>query len=151
MEEYERKRLLERVGRESATVGASIPEELALDGETFPLREFVFEARRADAVTPERREAVEEATRRLRRARTERVTRLEEADLDYATGETLAAEVIGIDRALDALEGVETETDVEAEAARAEAADRKRWHAFLREATGREESTRGGRSGGRSR
>jgi len=152
MEEYERKRLLERIGRESATVGASIPETLDLNGESFPLREFVFEVQRVDAVASERRESVEEAKRALRRARRDRAQRLEAGDVDVDEGERLAGEVIGIDRALGALESLDEETDVEAEAARAETADRKRWYAFLTEATGSDETTRGGRSGrGRGR
>lgn len=140
MEEYQRKQLLERVGREGATVGASIPDEIDLDGEAFPLRDFVFEIQRLDAVPADRREEVASAKRNLRRARTERVRRLEEDALDYETGERLADEVVGIDRALNALESLGSSTDVEGEMQRQETADTKRWHAFLQKALGREES-----------
>lgn len=152
MEEYERKTLLERVGRESATVGASIPESIDLDGETFALREFVFETRRAEAVTAERREDVEGAKRALRRARRERVDRIEAGEVEYETGERLAEEAVGIDRALNALDALGTETDVESERRQSEAADRKRWRAFLRKALGHDDSRGRGRGrGGRGR
>ncbi|WP_435098023.1 DUF5788 family protein [Halarchaeum sp. P4] len=158
MKEYERKQLLERVGRESATVGATIPDEVALDGETFPLREFVFEMKRVDSVPAERREEVEDAKRNLRRARRERMDRLEEAELDYSEGETLAEEIIGIDRALNALESLGSETDIEREMQAKETADQKRWYNFLQKALGHEnESSRGrghksgGGTGGRGR
>ncbi|QLC33830.1 hypothetical protein EFA46_006330 [Halarchaeum sp. CBA1220] len=149
MKEYERKQLLERIGRESATVGATIPDEVALDGEAFPLREFVFEMKRVDAVPPERREEVEDAKRNLRRARRERTERLEEGALDYAEGETLAEEIIGIDRALNALESLGSPTDIEREIQAKETADQKRWYNFLRKALGHEsESSRGRGRGG---
>ncbi|MFB6078564.1 MAG: DUF5788 family protein [Halarchaeum sp.] len=145
MKEYERKQLLERVGREASTVGASIPDEVELDGEAFPLREFVFEMKRVDGVPAERREEVADAKRNLRRARRERVDRLEEAALDYAEGERLAEEVIGIDRALHALESLGSSTDVEGEMDRQEAADQKRWYSFLKKALGRDADSARGR------
>ncbi|GGN14471.1 DUF5788 family protein [Halarchaeum nitratireducens] len=148
MKEYERKGLLERIGRESATVGATIPDEIALSGESFPLREFVFETSGLDRIPPERREEVEDAKRTLRRARRERVERLEEAEIDYAEGETLADEVIGIDRALNALESLDT-ADIEREIEAKEAADTKRWHTFLKKALGRDDDGSRGRGRGR--
>ena len=137
MKPYERKRLLERVDREGATVGADIPEAVALDGETLALREFVFEITRREAVPPADRERVEDARKRLRRGRRRRRERIEEGEITHEEGETLAAEIVGIDRALNALADLE-ETDLEAAAAAREAADRKRWLNFLRKATGRD-------------
>ncbi|GGM70804.1 hypothetical protein J2752_002190 [Halarchaeum rubridurum] len=148
MKEYERKGLLERIGRESATVGATIPDEIALDGEPFPLREFVFETSGLDRIPPERREEVEDAKRTLRRARRERVERLEAAELDYAEGETLADEIIGIDRALNALESLGSGTDIEREMETKEAADTKRWHTFLKKALGHDDGSSRGRGRG---
>ncbi|GAD51744.1 hypothetical protein MBEHAL_0504 [Halarchaeum acidiphilum MH1-52-1] len=147
MKEYERKGLLERIGRESATVGASIPDEIELDGEPFPLREFVFETSSVERVPPDRREEVEDAKRTLRRARRERVERLEEAELDYAEGETLAEEVIGIDRALNALESLGG-GDIEGEIEATEAADTKRWFTFLKKALGHDGDSSRGRGRG---
>ena len=135
MKEYERKRLLERVEREAATVGATIPETIEVQGEPVDLREFVFEIRRRDAIPAGERERVERAKKNLRRERLQRRQRLEEADISRAEGEELAAAIVGIDRALNGLEQLGP-VDLEAEADRQAAADTKRWMQFLRKALG---------------
>lgn len=149
MRPYERKQLLERVEREGATVGASIPEEVSLDGEPVALQEFVFETKRLEAVDPEHRERVDEVVTLLRRARLDRKQRLEDEEpLAYETGERLADEIVGIDRALNALESLGT-TDIEDEHRQSERADQQRWLRFLRRALGQEGG--GGRGGGTGR
>jgi hypothetical protein len=140
VKEYERKGLLERVERDGATLGAEIPDRVEIQGETVALREFVFEVRRHDRVPEGERDRVERIKRDLRRERRERLTRLEEADIDYETGEALVDSIVGIDRALEALESLGG-PGVEAEAERQAAADRKRWTRFLRQALGHEEPT----------
>ncbi|WP_159901031.1 DUF5788 family protein [Salinirussus salinus] len=153
MREFERKQLLERIEREGATVGASIPEEVEVQGETVALQEFVFETRKRETVPPGERERVERAKKNLRRERLQRKQRIEDADISYEEGERLVESVVGIDRALNALEQLGP-TDLEAEVEAKEAADRKRWMNFLRQALGRDDDSggvgRGGRgSGGR--
>ena len=155
MREFERKQLLERIEREGATVGASIPEEVEIQGETVALQEFVFETRKRETVPPGERERVERAKKNLRRERLQRKQRIEDADISYEEGERLVESVVGIDRALNALEQLGP-TDLEAEVEAKEAADRKRWMNFLRQALGRDDDSggagvgRGGRgSGGR--
>ena len=145
MKEYERKALLERVNREAATIGVDIPEEIDIRGETIDLRTFVFEIERRDSIPPGERDSVDRAKRNLRRERLDRLERIEEGDVSYDRGEELAASIIGIDRALEALEGLDA-PGPEAEAKRQEAADRKRWMNFLRQALGREESGSGSRT-----
>ncbi|MFC5135750.1 MULTISPECIES: DUF5788 family protein [Haloferacaceae] len=147
MREYERKGLLERVEREAATVGAEIPEEIEVQDEPIDLRSFVFEIKRRETVPPGERDRVERAKRNLRRERLERLERIEEDEVSYERGEELAASIIGIDRALEALEGLNA-SDPETEAERQEAADRKRWMNFLKKALGREDA---GGAGGRAR
>ena len=142
MREYERKGLLERVDREAATVGAEIPEEIEIQGESIDLQSFVFEIKRRDSVPPGERDRVERAKRNLRRERLERLERIEENEVSYETGEELAASIIGIDRALNALEGLNA-ADPETEAQRQEAADRKRWMSFLKKALGRNDAGSG--------
>ena len=142
MREYERKGLLERVDREAATVGAEIPEEIEVQGEPIDLQSFVFEIKRRDSVPPGERDRVERAKRNLRRERLERLERIEENEVSYETGEELAASIIGIDRALNALEGLNA-ADPETEAQRQEAADRKRWMSFLKKALGRNDAGSG--------
>jgi hypothetical protein len=145
VKEYERKGLLERVNREAATVGAEIPERIEIQGEPIDLRSFVFEIERRDSVPQGERDRVERAKRNLRRERLERLERIEENEVSYAEGEELAASIIGIDRALEALEGLNA-PDPETAAERREAADRKRWMDFLKKALGREESGSGSRT-----
>lgn len=146
MKEYERKQLLARVDRDGATVGASIPETVDVQGESVDLREFVMEISRRDTIPAGERDRVDRAKRNLRRERTERLERLEEADVSKAEGERLANAIVGIDRALNALESLGP-TDIESEQARKEAADQKRWVSFLKQALGRDSEEARGRQG----
>jgi predicted Zn-dependent peptidase len=144
--EYERKQLLERVNREGATIGASIPDTIEVQGEEVNLREFVFEIKRRDTIPSGERERVEQAKRNLRRERRERLDVIEEGAVAFEEGERLVQSIIGIDRALEALQQLRP-ADLQAEAQRQEAADRKRWMSFLRKALGHEKKsgTRGRR------
>lgn len=146
MREYDRKRLLERIDRAGATVGASIPETIDLDGEAFALQSFVFETKRVDTFDADRRSEVDAVKRRLRRARTRRVDRIEAGAISRERGERLVEEIVGIDRALTELESL-APTDLEAEVQSQDTADRKRWLSFLDRALGRDRSNsrRGGR------
>ncbi|WP_255197089.1 DUF5788 family protein [Halorarius litoreus] len=148
MKPYEREILLERISKESATVGASIPDRIAIQGEEIDLQEFVFEIKRRDTVPPGERDRVEIAKKNLRRERLARKQRIEDEDLDieFEEGEELARAIIGIDRALNALEGLDSRTDLETEQRRQEAMDQKRWVSFLKKALGRDDGPRiGGR------
>lgn len=142
MREFERKQLLERVDREGATIGADIPEKIDLQGEPFELQSFVFEVKRADDVPAERREEVEEAKKLLRRERLERRQRLEEGDITREEGEDIVEAIVGIERALNALESLGT-TSIEAEIEAQETADTKRWFSFLKEALGQDGDKQG--------
>lgn len=150
MKEFERKQLLERVNREAATVGTEIPETIDVQGEEVDLQAFVFEIKRRDTVPAGERDRVDRAKKNLRRERLQRVQRIEDGDIPYERGEELAESVVGIDRALNALEQLRP-VDLEGEADRKEAADRKRWMNFLKQALGHDDgaSAQGGR--GRSR
>lgn len=138
MKPFERKQLLERVEREGATVGHTIPEVITLDGDELQLREFIFETKRVDVVGEEHGQRVDDVVTMLRRERLERKQRLEEAELTRDVGERLAEEIVGIDRALTTLESLET-SDIEAESKQAERADRQRWVTFLKRALGQDE------------
>jgi len=144
--EYDRKRLLERIDRAGATVGATIPDTIDLDGDPFELQEFVFETKRLDTVDEDRRETVDAVKRRLRRARRRRVDRIEAGEVPRETGERLVEEVIGIDRALTELESLES-TDLADEVQTSETADRRRWLSFLDRALGRDRGSDGRRHG----
>lgn len=138
MQEYERKQLLERVGREGSTLGVDIPERIEIQGEEVRLREFVFEIKRRETVPSGERDRVERAKRNLRRERLERKELIEDGEIGFEQGERIASAIIGIDRALEALESLGPES-VSEEAERQEAADTKRWMDFLKKALGRDD------------
>ncbi|WP_436906573.1 DUF5788 family protein [Halosimplex marinum] len=147
MQEYERKQLLERIGREGATVGATIPERIEIRGEPVDLREFVFEIKRRDTVPAGERERVERAKTNLRRERKERKERIEAGDISREEGERLVEAIIGIDRALNALESLGP-TNLEAEIEAQETADKKRWMNFLKKALGDDRDSQGSHRSG---
>ncbi|MFW5974068.1 MAG: DUF5788 family protein [Natrialbaceae archaeon] len=148
MREFERKQLLERIQREGATVGASIPDRITIQGEEVNLQEFVFEIRRRDTVPAGERARVDRAKKNLRRERLQRKQRIEEGTITVEEGERLANAIIGIDRALNELESLGP-ADIEGEARAQEAADRKRWMKFLRKALGHADDDAGHGASGR--
>ncbi|MFB6112720.1 MAG: DUF5788 family protein [Halodesulfurarchaeum sp.] len=144
MRENERKGYLERIERDGATIGASIPRTLEIAGETVRLRDFVLEVQSLDSVPPEKRQAVTELKTDLRRERRERKRRLEHEDITTAEAEDLVDAIVGIDRALNALQSLGP-TDIEGEREAQRSADQKRWLSFLDSVLGREDgSPRGG-------
>jgi len=122
-------------------VGAQIPNSIEIQGEELDLRTFVFEIKRLETIPPGERERVEQAKRNLRRERVERLEHIEDNEVSYERGEELAESIIGIDRALNALDQLEP-VDLEAESKRKEAADQKRWTTFLKKALGHEDSNK---------
>ncbi len=128
-------------------MGLQIPERIDVQGEEVALREFVFEIKRRETVPPGERERVEAAKKNLRRERLARRQRIESGEVSYEDGERLAESVLGIDRALNAIENLDP-TDLEAEASRQDAADTKRWMSFLKQVLGHDDasSRRRGRS-----
>ena len=145
MKEYERKLLLERIDREGATVGASIPDRIDVQGTEVDLKEFVFEIKRRDTVPEGEREKVEQAKRNLRREKIERRELIEENEVTFEEGEDLAEAIIGIDRALEALQSLGS-ANIEGEIQAKEAADQKRWMGFLKKVLGKDSGPRlGGR------
>ena len=141
MKEYQRKQLLERVGREGATVGATIPESIDVQGEEIDLREFVFEIKRRETIPEGERDRVERAKRNLRRERRERLDKIEENEVSYEAGEELVRGIVGIDRALNALEQLNP-VDLERESERQRTADKRRWVNFLQKALGDDDGGR---------
>jgi hypothetical protein len=138
VQEYQRKQLLERIDRESSTVGVDIPERIDVQGEEVELQEFVFEIKRRETVPPGERDRVEQAKKNLRRERLQRRQKIEEGEISFEEGEEVAEGIIGIDRALEALENLGHE-DVQAEADRQETMDQKRWMNFLKQALGHDD------------
>lgn len=141
MRDYDRTVLLERIEREGATVGARMPEAIEVDGTRQPVRSEVLELTAAGDLSDDEADRARELAIALRQARKGRLSRLRSADLDRTTGEALAEEIAGIDRALNAL----TQLDAPGVAEQAEQrarADQARWMSFLREALGHDEGRR---------
>jgi len=143
VKEFERKQLVERIDRDGATVGVRIPDRVEVQGEEVELRDFVFEIKRRDTIPPGERDRVERAKRNLRRERLERRELIKAGEVSFEEGERIADAVVGIERALEALESLGS-ASIEREAEAQEAADTKRWMSFLKQALGQEDATRGG-------
>lgn len=141
MREYDRTVLLERIEREGATIGASMPQTVTVDGEEYTVREDVLDLVATDSLSADQRDRVGELARALRRARRERRDLLASADFDFETGEAIVEEIAGIDRALNALEQLDA-PGVGEQAQQRDRADRERWMQFLREALGHDEGRR---------
>jgi hypothetical protein len=140
VKDHVRDGLLERIDRDGATVGQSIPESLTVGERTIDLRAFVNEVSDGNRDP----ETVQSVVTDLRRERQRRRERLETASLSRSAGRELADSILGIDRALTVLESTGA-SDIEAEIERQRVADRKRWRSFLEDVT----SDGTGREGGR--
>jgi len=131
MDDETRAELLERVNRQSATIGAKTPETITIDGQTVDLQEFIIETRELPEIPPGTKELVSTAKQRLRNERTKRVDRLKNDDsLDQETAEELADEIVGIDRARNALDSL-YRPDYAKDVRTADIDDYKRWLGFL--------------------
>ena len=108
MNERERQRLLDSTQRKSGTIGEEIPETVTVQGNEVDLREFVFECKRLKAVPDEERERIEEMERKLKRERLARKQRIADDDITYGEGERLVDVIRGLDRAINALEGLDS-------------------------------------------
>lgn len=130
----EREELLEEIQRKGATIGERIPESIEVDGETFELREFVWETKNQGMVPPDRRKEVQAVRARLKAERSARKEQLKTADLTAEEGRDLARSIVGIDRALTALKNL-YETDL-GERSHEEYVDgNRRWIAFIDQLT----------------
>jgi len=107
MDEATRRRLLARARRSSNALGKEMVERVEVGGETVSPKELVFACDDLDAVPPELREAVDDALTTLRRERLARIQRLEDDAIDRETGEALVDAVHALDRAINALEGLD--------------------------------------------
>lgn len=108
MNERQRERLLDRIERPSRTIGEEIPEQLSVLGTTIDLKEFVFECNRLGTIPEDGQDRIEEMKRDLRRERLARKHRIARDDISYEEGERIARSIHGIDRAVNALESIDS-------------------------------------------
>jgi hypothetical protein len=107
MNEQQRRELIGEIQRSTGTIGSDLPDELDVQGTTIDVREFVFECKRLDAIPEGERERIDDVKADLRRERLERKQRLEREDISVAEGEDLVESIHGLDRALNALDGLD--------------------------------------------
>ncbi len=108
MNDRQRERFLDEVHRQSGTLGKRIPETLTVQGEAIDLNAFVFECKRLDTVPESECDRIEEVKRRLKRERLERIHRIERDEISCEEGERLVESIRGIDRAYNALDGLDS-------------------------------------------
>ena len=114
MDDETRRDLLHEVRRPSGTVGKDLPDELDVQGTTIDVREFVFACKDLDTIPEAERERIDDVETQLRRERLQRKQRLEDGDVTEAEGAELVRSIHGLDRALTAIEGLDT-PDIEEE------------------------------------
>jgi hypothetical protein len=107
MNESQRRDLLGRIRSPSGALGADLPDEVDVQGTTVDLTEFVFECKRLDSIPEDQRERIEGTKRFLRRERLERKRKIENDEVSYEDGEEFVRTIHGIDRAINALEGLD--------------------------------------------
>lgn len=131
MDEAERRELLERVNRQSATIGRDIPDSITIGDEDVPLDEFLIETREVKGIPEDVKPLVREAQRTLSEERERLVERLESEPLDREEAEELADTIVGVDRALNALRSLRG-SGFAAEARSSTIDDHKRWVDFMK-------------------
>lgn len=71
MDAAERRDLLERANRQSATIGQDLPETITVGDDDLPLEEFLIEARKVEGIPDVRKsDALAQPSRNLRFLRT---------------------------------------------------------------------------------
>lgn len=130
LEDDQREELLDEIQRRGATVGHSIPESVEIDGTELDLKAFVWETKQQGVVPPDQRERVRSVRASLTRKRDRLLERLKTDDLTVEEGESITETIVGIDRAITALQNLK-EPDL-AEADREHTIeDNRRWVNFL--------------------
>ena len=128
--EKRRSELLDRISKRGATIGEKIPEEVTIDGQTIPLRSFVWETKKQGVVPPEKRESVREVRSTLNQERTRLKERLRNEDLSPQAAEELADTIVGIDRAISALKNLR-EPDLQQHTHQEYVESNRRWMNFI--------------------
>lgn len=107
MNDRERQRLLDATRRQTGTIGEQLPDTVTVQGTEVDVTEFVFECQRLEAIPESERERIEEMKRQIKRERLARKQRIAEDDITYEEGERLVDTISGLDRAINALEGLD--------------------------------------------
>ena len=126
----ERRDLLERANRQSATIGQTLPETITVGDDELPLEEFVIETRKVEGIPDDVQPLVRETERELTAERKRLVARLESESIDREEAEQIVEMIAGIDRAKNALRSLRRKR-FGAEASSAILDDHERWLDFM--------------------
>lgn len=139
--EEERHRILARLHSTLAWVGERIPEEIEIDGRSFPLRDVVDRYVFDDEIDEKERALVDRLVRELEVRAETLEDELEEDDLTREEAEALLRRTIGLLRAIDELKHLEDDEEWEdrRRAVMEEVDDAKRWRNFTKRVYGRDE------------
>jgi len=130
LSEGRRQQLLDRIGRQSATIGTNVPESVTIGGTDLNLREFVAETGAMEFVPPEHRQRVREVRATLSHERSALKARLENDPLTVEEATRIADTIVGLDRAIAALDDLRT-PDREIEARERSLEDSRAWLSLI--------------------
>lgn len=130
MDDADRRELLERANRQSATIGQKLPETITVGDDKLPLEEFLIETRKVEGIPDDAKVVVRETEQELTGERERLIDQLKSAPIDREEGEAIVETIVGIDRALNALRSLRRD-GFAAEARTATLDDHERWLEFM--------------------
>lgn len=131
MDESERDILLNKIDRDSLTVGSFIPETMEVREESVDLNELVFEVCSDGRIPDQYNLDLNDFKVVLRREMNDCTDEIEKGEITYQRGLELVEKVGQIQRALNVLEDPEEDTDLEKKSKLSSAEDTKRWREFV--------------------
>lgn len=133
MKKYERNKLLEKIDKDSISIGAKIPKSVEVQGEEIKIRKLIF----GDFDLSKKNNVDYSIVKNnLRKKRKELYKSLEEDELTYKRGLEIVEKISGIDRAINALKGMNDDTDLNKKIEKKEKQDYERWIGFLKKVKG---------------
>lgn len=127
----ERQELLNKIDRDSLTLGVSVPDQMEVQGRVIPLQKIVFEVCSANEVPDKFNINILTVKRILRREMNDCTDTIQNEQISYNTGQELVTKVGQIQRALNVLESPNEESDLESETKLSQGKDMKRWQNFV--------------------
>jgi hypothetical protein len=131
---HERETLLLKLEKEFAYAGASIPLEMASDGELIDLKAFVFRtSKNRGKLTPEETAEVDRIISLVRKKRREIVSRIARETMTKTEAMGLYNTALGLDRALDTLYNASLpRSSLKEESRKAKLEDGRRWLSLVK-------------------
>ncbi|MDY6964787.1 MAG: DUF5788 family protein [Halobacteriota archaeon] len=131
--EKDKKDLIEKLSKPSSLVGKDIPDEIFLDDEKLELSGIVLDLIKKEVVSDYDLKFARELKRKLLKKQADEETYLKDSDLTEEEANILYEEILGIKRAILALEGVGKEAkDLKNVYQSDDIEDMKRWIKFLK-------------------